>query len=209
MDQSNNLDEYRLTFDVCHAELGRTCLTYLTLQDFDIQSSLDVDARSARLEKYSFRSYAAAQWPLHINSCPLEDQLCTLCKKLLNPSKPHIFMTWAQDYHSYINQYYGFTDETHISFISAATKVIPLRYAAMLSLPEVCAWHSASECDPNHMSALGTPLHCALIGNQVICHDGVRVHGWRKYEDKWAVRSKFSSKQVLTHIFLMDPRVTA
>ena len=60
-DLSKKKPEFWIGKEEVESELARSCLTYLSFQDFGTVAS-DVEALTERLEKYCFLSYAAQSW---------------------------------------------------------------------------------------------------------------------------------------------------
>lgn len=148
-------------------ELAVTCLTYLSLYDFDGYGIADMGMLDQRATDFAFREYAVTNWAHHARSHLTNANIFFLAKKLLDPSKPNIFLSWAQDF-----VYWRLGDQADYSLLSGSN---PLHYAAMLALPEVCSWLLDCGCEVDMNSGFGRPLHCALTGDRVLegpSHEG-------------------------------------
>ena len=144
-------------------ELAKVCVTYLNFQDFNQGVHLSLEAMETRTKEYPLLDYAARNWFTHAKDYldnPV-DELFTLVTQLLSPSKPNNLISWAQNY--LINWSDANTPSDLMKTNRAVAESTALHYAAMLGLPEVCAWLIDRGCEVNRGSLLGTPLHCALI----------------------------------------------
>lgn len=98
IDCDSDFFAYRVDVKESEVELGKVCLTYLTLQDFNSRLSWSREAKSKRFQEYAFRHYAIIYTFLHVGGHLGDPDLLTLTQKLFDPSKPGIFTTWAQDH---------------------------------------------------------------------------------------------------------------
>ena len=142
------------------SEMAVTCLTYLSLYDFAGCGMADMEMLDQRATEFAFRHYAVTNWAYHARSHLTNADVYSLAKKLLDPSKPNIFLSWAQEFF-----YWKLGDREDYSFFSGSN---PLHYAAMLALPEICSWLLGCGCEVDDDSEFGRPLHCAIIGAQVL-----------------------------------------
>ncbi|KAL8704644.1 MAG: hypothetical protein Q9201_002230 [Fulgogasparrea decipioides] len=83
-------------------ELAKVCLTYLSFQDFDDGSYAIEEITKRRFEDYPLRRYAVCCWELsaaeYLNDNELFDnEVFSLIKQFLSPSKPSTLISWAQD----------------------------------------------------------------------------------------------------------------
>ena len=165
IDRDSRYAVYRVDVEGSEVELGKVCLTYLTLQDFNSTHSWSREAQLKRLEDYKFRHYAVKNWLSHAN-CRLGDPgLLTLIQKLLDPIKPGTFMTWIQDHQMIVGRTPSSgEDQLHQELYAAVATDTPLHYASAFALPAICKWLLDCGCEIDHMSRFGTPLNHALVG---------------------------------------------
>ena len=190
IDCDSEFSAYRVDVEESEVELGKVCLTYLTLQDFNSGGPWSQETLLKRHQEYAFRHYAVENWRSHAD-CRLGDPgLLTLIQKLLDPSKPGTFTTWTQDYQHIFGLPWpttwripSSTEEVQMIDAAVATDTplhyeeelapmigtaaatdTPLHYASALALPEICKWLLDCGCKVNHMSRFGTPLNHALSG---------------------------------------------
>ena len=171
IDRDTEFSAYRVDVEQSEVELGKTCLTYLTLQDFDSRLSWSREAKSKRFQEYAFRHYAVKYSFHHVGGHLGDPDLLTLTQKLLDPSKPGTFTTWAQD-HRFIFMT-GEEDPTgHGKSVTETVectypemvKSTPLHYASAFALPVICKWLLDCGCEVNQMSRFGHPITHAIIG---------------------------------------------
>ncbi|KAL8943110.1 MAG: hypothetical protein Q9211_001098 [Gyalolechia sp. 1 TL-2023] len=136
-------------------ELAKVCLTYLSFRDFDNVSYADEEVTRCRFQQYPLREYAVSCWPDHAKNYLGDNEIFSLTKQLLNPSKPGTFISWVQDVIDYQEWSSGAVDD----FIAETT---PLHFAAMLGLAELCIWLIERGCDVNRDTIIGSPLWCHL-----------------------------------------------
>ena len=166
---------YRVHVEESEVDLGKVCLRYLTLQDFDSGVPWSPEAQLKRFREYAFRHYAVKNWLSHA-SCRLGDPgLLTLIKGLLHPLEPGTFKTWTEDHH-YIFKidpaWHGVASTEDIQRIyTAVATATPLHYASAFALPEICKWLLDNKCEVDHMSRFGTPLNHALGGPSSLLSD--------------------------------------
>jgi ankyrin repeat protein len=170
---SNHSDRfagYRIHSTDVHVEMGKICLTYLCLQDFNIDPAIERKALLRLRDTYSFWSYAAVYWPSHAREHLHDESLFSLAQRLFDPLKSKNFLSWAQ---TFVLSAYGkcleegLDNEKRVLFekiSQCSLAATPLHYAAMLALPHLCDWLLQKGCDVNQSSAFGRPLHCAVLG---------------------------------------------
>lgn len=168
IDCDSDFSAYRVDVEESEVELGKACLTYLTLQDFDSRLSWSREARSKRFQEYAFRHYAVKYSFLHVGGHLGDPDLLTLTQKLIDPSKPGTFTTWAQD-HRFIcvsreDDHPLWDTKTVESTYSEMVKSTPLHYASALALPEICKWLLDCGCEVDQMSRFGPPITHAILG---------------------------------------------
>ena len=155
-DSNNEFGVYSIDLINDEPDLAVTCLKYLTLDDFACTLVFDDRTLDKQATEYAFRKYAVIMWGNHARSNMTNAGVFSLAKKLLDPLRPNIFLSWARDF-----VYYKTTDEVQYSLLSASQ---PLHFAAMLALPDICSWQIECGCGFDDMSDFGSPLHCAILG---------------------------------------------
>ena len=171
----NEFSKYRVESKYDDLELAEACVTYLCFQDFAKIGIASEEQLNCRRKEYSFRSYAVNYWADHARLYLFHAGLSSLVQQLLHPTRPNIFLSWAQEYHKdspLSHQLYRETIAETNARLSTAT---PLHYASILALPQICEWLLHNGCQVNHRSAFGTPLQCSLLGHDVLNPDEVTV----------------------------------
>ena len=180
MEPDSEFSAYRVDVEESEVELGKVCLTYLTLQDFNSRDSWSREAQLQRCQGYAFRDYAVRHWLSHARGRLGDPSLLTLIQKLFDPSKPGTFITWAHDRQSipsYHQSIYWPTQEIQKAYDEVATHT-PLHYASAFALPGICKWLLDCGCKVDHMSRFGTPLHHALSGSDSLKYRFILPRGF-------------------------------
>lgn len=147
--------------------LGRTCLTYLTYDDFAKAKTQEM----FWLSKNPFWTYAATQWHEHIAKEWDNKVVQGLMRRFFHYSISPQFVVWNRfiwlHYHDMAHHTEtGNTEEIYRQWKSTkfayVDSVIPLHQAAFLALEELTQWLVSEGSDPNKISVMGTPLECAL-----------------------------------------------
>ena len=163
---------YHFGTEIDNAQLAETCLTYLCFEDFGSGSRDSNYFNYNRWAKFAFRQYAVEYWADHARNNLKKPEIMSLTQQLLHPSKPLIFVSWTQDF---IWTYYGYDLNTcdYVSLLPGAdlATASPLHFAAMLALPESCEWLLQKGCSVDQSSIFGTPLECALLGEDAVIGD--------------------------------------
>ncbi len=179
IDCDSEFSTYRVDVEASGLELGKVCLTYLTLQDFNSGVSWSREAQLKRHREYAFRQYAVHNWLSYASDHLGEPDLSSLIRRLLDPSGRGTFTTWTHDYQP-VSQY----DNVQKVYAAVATHT-PLHYASAFGLPEICKWLLDCGCKVDHMSRFGTPLHHALAGpHSLLSYGDVRGHNLRKLPER-------------------------
>ena len=171
IEPDSEFSAYRVDTEESEVELGKACLTYLTLQDFNSRVSGSREAQLKRRQEYAFRYYAVRHWLSHACPRPGSPSLLTSIQKLLDPSKPWTFITWTHDHQSIL----GDDGDRPDHWPTAPTKedqrvdaavatTTPLHYASAFALPEICKWLLDCGYKVDHSSWYGTPIHHAVAG---------------------------------------------
>ncbi|KAL8838838.1 MAG: hypothetical protein Q9170_001960 [Blastenia crenularia] len=149
---------YRIRRGYDEVELAKVYLTYLNFQDFDEGGRAEQEVTRRRMEQYPLRKHAITNWPDLARDHLDETELFLFIQRLLNPSKPGTFISWVQDL--FIEDDAFMRDRPPEEVDSIIAGASPLHFAALLALPEVCAWLIEGGCDVNRNSELGSPLYC-------------------------------------------------
>ena len=165
--QDLSIGAYRHNPGIDELILAKVCLTYLMFDNFDQGGPFSPEVVKRRHLENPFRQYAILWWRSVAESNPDDTELFTLVQKLLDPSKPNTFLSWAQDLISsfdYSGRGRNPNDTEALSIIdSGLAEATPLHFATILDLPKVCDWLIRSGCDVNRNTKFGTPLHCAIL----------------------------------------------
>ena len=173
-EESTEFAAYRVGPGRNEIDLAKVCLTYLNFEDFDQRRRGNEQVSECRFEEYPLRKYAVHCGLDHSREYLDDCELLSLVKQFMRPSKSNNLLSWAEDFaHTYGGQRYNLDD----AFSGAST----LHFAAMLFLPEVCEWLLKSGCDVNRTCALGTQLHCALIGPSIIAESSIHLFNTVKW----------------------------
>ena len=154
---------YHFDGDNEDAELAEKCLTYLCFQECRSEGTIDTKSLNQNWKGFSFHEYAIIHWPKHARKNLSMPGVFSLTQELLHPSKPQVFLSWAQNLRL---MGYG-QSERDREDVDLGT-VSPLHFASMLALPECCEWLLQKGCHTNQASAFGTPLECALAGKYAL-----------------------------------------
>ena len=162
---------YRIHSQSVQNELAKACLTYLCLRDFDQGGNASEEEIDNRRTKFKFRTYAVNIWWHHAQRSSWDDaELFSLATRLLHPSKPNTFISWAQDIS---REHWKYPSKNSLSDINRGiADASALHYAAMCGLPKVCGWLLENGDDVNRKTTLGTPLHYALIQGDISTFTG-------------------------------------
>ncbi|KAM0796420.1 ankyrin repeat-containing domain protein [Usnea florida] len=186
---------YHVRSDICNVELARTCLTYLSFDDdFGSGNRESLEFSYKRFVHFAFREYAVHFWADHAREHLANPDVMSLTQRLLHPSKSPIFVSWTQDC---LWSWYPHTLDHHgEKTMTELTTMSPLHFAALLALPEICAWLLQNGCNVDQKSARGTPLECALVGWAAF--EEYLVGGYRQY-DKERLSYRTTIKLIIDH----------
>lgn len=87
-EESGEFASYRVGFEHIESEVAKVCLTYLNFRDFDQAAHNDMAVTKRRLKDYPLRLYAVIFWVNYARPRLADQELLSLAKQLLNPSKP-------------------------------------------------------------------------------------------------------------------------
>lgn len=152
-------------------DLAKVCLTYLNFCDFDQGLYINATVTKRRFKDYPFRRYAVCHWYDLARPRLADQELLSLAKQLLNPSKAGTLLSWL---HDWIVLWAGKSIDVdlqrfdHLRLVDQMNRAIAeataLHFASMFSFPEVCTWLiDSGGCDLDRASGFGTPLHCSLM----------------------------------------------
>ncbi|KAL8760737.1 MAG: hypothetical protein Q9184_003095 [Pyrenodesmia sp. 2 TL-2023] len=141
-----------------HEELAKTCLTFLSFEDFNQVDFASKHVMDRRIADFPLRRYAVLAWDEHTRNSLRDDELSYLMKQFMDPGKHGTLISWAQDLTLLIEH------RGHKKVGFGIAEASPLHFAAMLAFPEICTWLIDGRCDVNRSTVFGTPLHCALMG---------------------------------------------
>ena len=161
---NDELAAYGVHEDHDSLELAQICLTYLTFEEYDQGSALNVETTYARFEEYPFRRLAVNSWPRLARAHLCEVQLLPFLENLFKPSKSNNLVSWANDRISYWELEISHSESELQTIYSWVAEANPLHFAAVEGLPNLCSRLIELGCDAHRTSAFGTPLHCAVLG---------------------------------------------
>jgi ankyrin repeat protein len=160
--------------------LAKTCLTFLTFEDFQGPVIEGWGEWQAQKSQYPFRSHAVEFWDQYVEDAGVwEDKIVfELIQTLFKSSKKSCFRSWIRDFvfeHVCMNSGINLFDTSddyipHEVNFTASTRcmckggITPLHIAAALGSLRLCEWLLDSGSSINQMSSLGSPIHCALAG---------------------------------------------
>ncbi|KAF2113185.1 hypothetical protein BDV96DRAFT_601378 [Lophiotrema nucula] len=142
--------------------LGRVCLAYLCMEDFNGPPPSSIEEFLAPEEAHSLYYHAANNWVDYLEDSLEEDQLFALAKRLFDPRKTYNFIRFCvsrcmRDYIVEDEDAYG-----RLVDIISSRNFQPLHIAADLHLRRICEFLLDEGCDVNQTSSLGTPLEFAI-----------------------------------------------
>ncbi|KAI9687050.1 MAG: hypothetical protein M1822_002460 [Bathelium mastoideum] len=157
----------------------RIALLYLCFRDFNSPPVDSLNELKKKYKKYPLRFSIMKSFQNGSSSDSAGDPFAgnlstdTLLHTLLDKSRPMIFLSWAQEYGlarqaSVFNDDFFYYDDCSDSDLRKMTRRIlsaqPLHFAASLGYADVCSALIADGANPNHLSDIGSPLHCAILG---------------------------------------------
>lgn len=140
--------------------LAKLSLTYLLFDDFRDKDWPGKEEFDKFIEGYDFFHYASNYWYQHAENHRDDDGLLDLAQILFDPSKTNNFIHWSHYWARTI------TGNKGIRLSNAET----LHFAACLSLYAICEWliqEEGCKSDLDKLSSIGTPLFCALAGEDL------------------------------------------
>ena len=138
-------------------ELAKTCLTYLCLDDFDIDGVEDPVIMRSFLQDHKLLRYCVQHWDKHARVKEDDETLLQLLQGFLSTDRTNHYLAWMCWTVSIRTEVYyedkreKGTEEVDIgkvgSLLSAMADVSPLHWAAALWLPSTCRWLIRNNCN--------------------------------------------------------------
>ncbi|CAG8950619.1 hypothetical protein HYFRA_00002828, partial [Hymenoscyphus fraxineus] len=156
------------------SSLAKTCLAYVMLEPFQSDVIEDLDEWCLQQNEHPFRIHAVRYWFTYAKHNWTDVQMFALTQELFDSSKTLPFLSWARDYLFLHSSPFAKGEEDQRKIFDRATDYVlaggvePLHIAAAMGAYEVCQWLLSSGCQINQLSDLGTPLHCALMGIDIL-----------------------------------------
>ncbi|KAL6716867.1 hypothetical protein ACLMJK_004779 [Lecanora helva] len=174
-DDSSYLD-YQANINRDSLELAMTCLTYLQLDDFDLDLDHFDDLQKPRLlmDNYNFLPYCVRHWYKHVLVVEDNQQLAALLQGFLKIKRTGHMVTWISCFASMSLDVAGEvgsddgldvnSDEIASSVLSKMADCSSLHWAAKMCLPSTCRWLVAQGSNVDQKSdLLGRPLYAAIV----------------------------------------------
>ncbi|KAL8669455.1 MAG: hypothetical protein Q9168_005951 [Polycauliona sp. 1 TL-2023] len=147
--------------------------------------------RKLRIKDQSLKEYIMERLVdgaegMHARGHFADNQLLLMAEQFFNPSKTKAFLLWLRDMIEFWIQCIQFNLTYSERIDGAMAEASVLHYASMLGLPELCTALLARGCDVNRNSAVGTPLHCALLSWNAFCQPlglDPMAHEYNSYQD--------------------------
>ncbi|MCJ1383435.1 Ankyrin repeat domain-containing protein 44 [Xylographa soralifera] len=171
-DKQSAFRAYRISPEKCRLEIARTCIRYLSFDNFDNLYYENIET----MTDYIRISCSEVQESD-------EEELLADLKHLFSPCKSRQFFLWSQDYAISAEYGGGWHDgltmnNNAIKHYTSVSDSSTLHWAALLRLSKLCSWLCEAGCDANRPSRfLGTPLTCVITGKG----DGFGNTRWMQY----------------------------
>jgi ankyrin repeat protein len=177
--------------------LARTCLTYLLMDAFQHDVVEGTEKWEEQLVRHPLRAHAALYWIEYAEYSWENDEILALARQLFHPFKTLCFLSWARDYFFVSRWKYLDSEKDRQLALDEATilifdgSVTPIHLLAAIGLPSLCQWLLDSDCEVNQPSAIGTPLHCSLVGILSLS-DALHYEDWLEtpHEFMWEGRTQ-------------------
>ena len=140
-------------------ELAKTCLTYLCLEDFDIDGVEDAVIMRSFLKDHKLLRYCVQHWDKHARVKEDDETLLHLLQRFLSTDRTNQYLAWmcwivsirAEVNHE--DERKEGEEEVDYSkvgpLLSAMADSSPLHWAAALHLPSMCQWLIENNCNVN------------------------------------------------------------
>lgn len=142
--------------------MATVCMTFLNYSDFDNFERL-VDTKQ-RLQAHPFYEHAAKYWIDYSRDHMEDKSVLPLVQTLMKPERTTNFLTWLHDYLRVVGTEQGSSREHKNRISQLINNVNTLHCAAFLRIPCLVSWLVRCGMDVNAISAIGSPLHCAILG---------------------------------------------
>ena len=150
---------YRADAEQDGLELAKTCLTYLCLDDFDIDEVDNAQKMRLFLKDYRFLRYCVQHWDKHARLKEDDENLIQILQSFLSTDRTNQYLAWMCWIAS-IRAEIRCDDERKESeeevdyskvgqLLSAMADSSPLHWAATLHLPSMCLWLIENSCNVN------------------------------------------------------------
>ena len=140
-------------------ELAKTCMTYLCLDDFDIDEFDNAQKMRVYLKNYKFLRYCVQHWDKHARLKEDDENLIQLLQSFLNTDRTNQYlawMCWMASIRAEVrcgNERIEGEEEIDYSkvgpLLSAMADSSPLHWAATFHLPSICLWLIKNNCNVN------------------------------------------------------------
>ena len=158
---------YRADAEQDGLELAKTCLTYLRLDDFDIDEVQNAQEMRGFLKDYKFLRYCVQHWDKHARVKEDDSSLIQQLQSFLNPNRTNQYLAWMR-WTASIWAEVEFDDErkeAEEENLSALADSSPLHWAAAMCLPSMCLWLIKNNCNVNqyvHLNMLSIKAFLTL-----------------------------------------------
>ncbi|CAG8972231.1 hypothetical protein HYALB_00001629 [Hymenoscyphus albidus] len=166
IDPNSPYSQYSQNETKVHASLAKTCLAYIMLDPFQSDVIEDFDEWRLQQVEHPFRMHAVRYWFTYAKSNCTDEKMLALVQELFDSSKTLCFLSWARD-DLFIHSSAFAKREADRQYVLTGG-VEPLHIAAAMGAYELCQWLLSSDCQINRSSDLCTPLHCALMGIDIL-----------------------------------------
>jgi hypothetical protein len=160
---NNPYRRYRISPTKQDLSLAKLCLTYLEFEDFDNNEWSGKDELNEFIKEYSFYQYATQYWYEHALAHHEDEGLLELAKILFDPSKTGNFICWSR--------FWIWNGATSLAVVEPISNTETLHFAAALLFYNICEWlvkEKGCMNDIDKLSDIGSPLFCALAGEEII-----------------------------------------
>ncbi len=160
---------YKISPEEENLPLAKLCLSYLLLEDFEDIEWTEMEELNSFFYEYSFYGYCSRYWIDHSLANRADEGLLDLVEILFDPSKTGNFICWSRYWTQSITVYYK------VDLSNTET----LHFAAALSFYHICKWlveEKGRSSDLDKLSGIGTPLFCAITGEDLFVTSEVAPH---------------------------------
>lgn len=171
------LAPYRIVERDVALKLRGIMIQYLKFTDFDTEILRSWDALRCRHKEYPLRHWIFWEFDILLDDEIFADDSDSSWFKLklhlLNRDGPSIYLSWLQEY--FLARILGarrfglkdkrFSDDDFDEWTGSITNIYPIHIAALIGDARLCTELIARGEHVDYLSALGTPLHCAILGS--------------------------------------------